>query len=65
MFLGKQLLKAFIVIPLKTPTFSKRYNMKKSYVYITCLIVFLLAIVAIVVKYNHNENEKENRCGYE
>jgi tetratricopeptide (TPR) repeat protein len=60
MFLGKQLLKAFIVIPLKTPTFSKKYNMKKSYVYITCLIVFLLAIVAIVVKYNHNENEKEN-----
>ncbi|GEO09467.1 tetratricopeptide repeat protein [Segetibacter aerophilus] len=34
--------------------------MKKSYVYIACLIVFLLAIVAIVVKYNNSEKEKES-----
>lgn len=33
--------------------------MKKKYVYITCVGVFLLAIIAIVVKYNNQEKEKE------
>lgn len=35
--------------------------MKKSQIYLICIIVFCLAIVGIVVKYNHQQQEEKNK----